>query len=303
MEEFGLGYDVLSVENPRLIYCAISAFGRTGPLAQWAGYEALMQAYSGVMSLTGEPAGAPVRCGLSFLDLSTGIIAAFAVVNALLARGKTGKGQKVECSLLETAVSLLNYHAQAYLLDGTVGTRLGSGHPSIAPYRNFRCRDGQYVFVAAANERLWGRLCKGLDLGHLTEDPRFKTNMDRVAHRAEVDAIIADAVAGYDLEPLLEILQRAGVPAAPVNTIDRLMREPQVEHLGMLQPVTHPRLGAIRVIGPPMSFSAMAPGVRLAPPAYGEHTDAILREHGLSDAEIAALRAKGVVRAPGPEGP
>jgi crotonobetainyl-CoA:carnitine CoA-transferase CaiB-like acyl-CoA transferase len=295
MEEFGLGCEVLSALNPRLIYCAISAFGRIGPLAQGAGYEALVQAYSGVMSVTGEPEGEPVRCGLSFLDLTTGIIAAFAVVNALLAREKSGKGQRVECSLLETAISLLNYHAEAYLLDGTVSTRLGSGHPSISPYRNFRCGDGQYVFIAAANERLWGRLCGGLHLEHLAEDPRFATNMDRVAHRVELEASLADAVAHFDLESLLKRLADAGVPAAPVNTIDRLMREPQVEQLQMIRPVTHSRLGTIGVIGPPMRFSAVEPGVRTAAPAYGEHTDAILREHGYSAHEVAALRAKRVV--------
>ncbi len=295
MEEFGLGYAVLSALNPRLIYCTISAFGRTGPLAQGAGYEALVQAYSGVMSVTGEPDGDPVRCGLSFLDLTTGIIAAFAVVNALLSREKTGTGQRIECSLLQTALSLLNYHAEAYLLDGTVPTRLGSAHPSVCPYRNFRCRDGQYVFIAAANDRLWGRLCRGLDLEHLVEDQRFKTNMDRVAHRAELEATIADAIAQSDLDPLLERLAAAGVPAAPVNTIDRLMREPQVEALEMVLPVTHSRLGTISVIGPPMKFSAMDPGVRTAAPAYGEHTDAILQEHGYSRDEVAALRAKRVV--------
>jgi crotonobetainyl-CoA:carnitine CoA-transferase CaiB-like acyl-CoA transferase len=295
MEEFGLGYEVLSALNPRLIYCTISAFGRTGPLAQGAGYEALVQAYSGVMSVTGEPDGDPVRCGLSFLDLTTGIIAAFAVVNALLSREKTGTGQRIECSLLQTALSLLNYHAEAYLLDGTVPTRLGSAHPSVCPYRNFRCRDGQYIFIAAANDRLWGRLCRGLDLEHLVEDQRFKTNMDRVAHRAELEAIIADAIAQCDLDPLLERLADAGVPAAPVNTIDRLMREPQVEHLQMVSPATHSRLGKISVIGTPMKFSAMDPGVRTAAPAYGEHTDAILQEHGYSRDEVAALRAKRVV--------
>jgi crotonobetainyl-CoA:carnitine CoA-transferase CaiB-like acyl-CoA transferase len=296
MEGFGLGYEALAAENARLIYCSISAFGRTGPLADRAGYEALLQAYTGVMSLTGEPDGDPVRCGLSFLDLTTGVIAAYAVVNALLAREKTGRGQKVECSLLQTAVALLNYHAQAYLLNGTVGTRLGSAHPSIAPYRNFRCGDGQYIFIAAANDRLWGRLCKALGLEHLTGDPRFKTNLERVAHRAEVEAAIADRVARHDLEPLLALLDRAGVPAAPVNTVDRLMRDPQVEHLGLMQSVRHDRLGPVKVIGPPMTFSAMNPGVRSAAPLYGQHTDAVLREHGLSDPEIAALRARGVIR-------
>jgi len=296
MEEFGLGYEALAAVNPRLVYCSISAFGRTGPLKDGAGYEALLQAYAGVMSVTGEPDGDPVRCGLSFLDLTTGILSAFAVVNALFQRERTGLGQQVEAALLETAVSLLNYHAEGYLLTGNVPGRLGSSHPSVAPYRNFKCRDGQYVFIAAANGRLWGRLCKGLGLEQLTEDPRFKSNLDRVQHRAELDPIVAEAVGRHDMEPLLKLLDEAGVPAAPVSTVDRIMREPQVEHRGMVQTAVHSRLGEIKVVGTPLKFSAMTPGVRRAAPTYGEHTDEILKEAGLSAAEVAALRAKGVVR-------
>src|SRR5215218_5263726 len=149
MERLSLGYEELSAINPRLVYCSVSAFGETGPLRDEAGYEAIMQAYSGVMSVTGEPEGDPVRCGLSFIDLTTGIISAYSVLGALLHRERTGQGQKVETSLLETAVSLLSYHAEAYLLDGTVPERLGSGHPSMVPYRNFQCRDGRFIFIAA----------------------------------------------------------------------------------------------------------------------------------------------------------
>jgi crotonobetainyl-CoA:carnitine CoA-transferase CaiB-like acyl-CoA transferase len=296
MEEFGLGGDVLSAINPRLVYCGISAFGRTGPLRDGAGYEALLQAYTGVMSVTGEPEGDPVRCGLSFLDLTTGILSAFAVVNALLQRERTGLGQRVEASLLETAVGLLNYHAEGYLLTGKVPRRLGSGHPSVVPYRNFRCRDGHYVFIAAANDRLWGRLCKGLRLEHLMEDPRFKTNLDRVEHRTEVEALVADAVGRHDREPLLRLLDEAGVPVAPVSTVDRVMQEPQVEHRRMVETARHSRLGLIPVIGTPVKFSAMTPGVRRAAPTYGEHTDEILREHGFTEGEVAALRSRGVIR-------
>ena len=296
MEEFGLGYETLAAINPRLIYCSVSAFGRTGPLKDGAGYEALLQAYAGVMSLTGEPDRDPVRCGLSFLDLTTGILSAFAVVNALLQRERTGLGQKVEASLLETAVSLLNYHAEGYLLTGRVPGRLGSGHPSIAAYRNFKCRDGHHVFIAVANERFWGRLSKGLGLEHLMEDPRFKTNLDRVQHREEVEAIVAEAVGRYDMEPLLKILDEAGVPAAPVNTVDRIMEDPQVIHRQMVQTARHSRLGEIKIVGTPLKFSAMNPGVRRAAPAYGEHTDEILREAGFTEAEMAVLRTKGVVR-------
>lgn len=296
MEGFGLGYEALAAVNPRLVYCAISAFGRTGPLRDRAGYEALLQAYTGVMSVTGEPEGDPVRCGLSFLDLTTGILAAFAVVNALLQRERTGLGQQVEAALLETAVALLNYHAEGYLLTGNVPGRLGSGHPSVVPYRNFRCRDGQYVFIATANDRLWGRLCRALGLEQLPEDPRFKTNLDRVGHRAEVEAIVAEAVGRHDMEPLLKLLDEADVPAAPVSSVDRVMQDPQVEHRRLVQTAVHSRLGEIKVIGTPLKFSRMAPGVRRAAPAYGEHTDEILKEAGLTEAEVAALRAKGVLR-------
>src|SRR2546426_12324158 len=185
MEEFGLGYETLARDNPRLVYCSVSAFGRTGPRAEGAGYEALMQAFSGIMSITGEPGGAPLRAGVSFLDLCTGIICAFGVTNALLYRQRTGLGQRVDGSLLETAVSLLNYHAEGYLLTGEVPKALGSSHPSLAPYRNFRCRDGQWVFIAGANDRFWQRLVVALDLGALRDD-RFATNLGRVRHRAEL---------------------------------------------------------------------------------------------------------------------
>src|SRR5262245_29807032 len=173
MESFGLGYDTLSALNPRLVYCSVSAFGRTGPRKDSAGYEALMQAFSGIMSITGEPGGQPVRAAVSFLDLSTGILCALGVTNALLHRQRTGLGQRVDGSLLDTAVSLLAYHAEGYLLAGAVPRALGSGHPSLSPYRNFKCKDGQWVFIAAANDRFWQRLARALGLEALTTDPRF----------------------------------------------------------------------------------------------------------------------------------
>lgn len=296
MERLGLGYEDLSDLNPRLVYCSISAFGETGPLKDEAGYEALMQAYSGAMSVTGDPDGDPVRCGPSFIDLTTGIISAYAVSNALLHRERTGEGQKVETSLLETAVSLLNYHAEAYLLDGTVSQRLGSGHPSMVPYRNFKCRDGRFVFIAASNDRLWERLCEALELDHLLEDPRFESGIKRVENRRKLDEIVATKVAEYDLDHVHQVLRSGGVPSAPVNTIDRLMEEPQVEDRRMIETVTHSTLGEIRLLGQPMKFSAMEPRETMASPTYGEHTDEILLEHGYREDEVAALRAKGVVR-------
>ena len=295
MESFGLGWDVLSAVDPRLIYCSIAAFGRTGPRKDSAGYEALMQAFSGIMSITGEPGGPPVRAGVSFLDLSTGLFTAFGVVNALLYRERTGLGQRVDGSLLETAVSLLAFHAEGYLLTGAIPRALGSGHPSLSPYRTFRCKDGQWIFIAAANDRFWNRLAPALDLPELAADSRFAKNVDRVKHRAELEGILETTIAAMEREPLLKALEDAGVPATPVNTVDQVMDDPQTAARGMVDWVTHPVLGEIPVVSTPVKFSAMKAGVRTAAPVRSQHTDEVLADLGYSAAEIAALRAKKVI--------
>src|SRR6266511_501863 len=295
MESFGLGYEALAAINPRLIYCSVSAFGRTGPRKDAPGYEALMQAFSGIMSITGEPGGAPVRAGVSFLDLSTGIITAFGVVNALLYRERTGRGQRVDGSLLETAVSLLAFHAEGYLLTGAIPKALGSGHPSLSPYRTFRCKDGQWIFIAAANDRFWQRLARALALDWMASDPRFAVNQQRVANRGELEAILEETIGGHEREPLLKLLEEAGVPATPVNTVDQVMNDPQTIERGIVQRAVHLRLGEIPVIGTPLKFSRMTPGVRQAAPLRGEHTDRILAECGYSAERIRELREKKVI--------
>src|SRR5881409_3527400 len=295
MEGFGLGYEALSALNPGLIYCSVSAFGRTGPRKDGAGYEALMQAFSGIMSITGEPNGPPVRAGVSFLDLTTGIFCAFGIVNALLHRTKTGVGQRVDGSLLETAVTLLNYHAEGYLLTGAVPKALGSSHPSLSPYRTFKCRDGQWVFIAGANDRFWQRLVVALDIASLRDD-KFATNLGRVRHRDELEAAVSDAIGTYDREPLLKLLEEGGVPATPVNTVEQVMSDPQTAAREMIERVLHPKLGEIPVIGTPTKYSRMRPGVRRPAPLQGEHTDEVLAECGYSAETIGELRAKKVVR-------
>jgi len=292
MESFGLGYDALSAINPKLVYCSVSAFGRTGPRKDGAGYEALMQAFSGIMSITGEPGGQPVRAGVSFLDLTTGILCALGVSNAIIQREKTGLGQRVDGSLLETAVSLLAFHAEGYLLTGALPRALGSGHPSLSPYRNFKCRDGQWIFIAAANDRFWQKLAKALGLTDLAADPRFEKNQGRVANRVELEGILEKTIGGLDREPLLKRLEEADVPATPVNTVDQVMNDPQTAERGIVQRVTHPKLGEIPVVGTPLHFSRMTPGVRTAAPLRGEHTDTVLASLGYSAAEIQSLRAK-----------
>ena len=292
MESFGLGYDVLDRINPRLIYCSVSAFGRTGPRKDSPGYEALMQAFSGIMSITGEPGGQPVRAGVSFLDLTTGILCALGVSNAIIQREKTGLGQRVDGSLLETAVSLLAFHAEGYLLTGALPRPLGSGHPSLSPYRNFKCGDGQWIFIAAANDRFWQKLAKALGLTDLAADPRFEKNQGRVANRAELEGILEKTIGALDREPLLKRLEEADVPATPVNTVDQVMNDPQTAERGIVQRVMHPKLGEIPVVGTPLHFSRMSPGVRTAAPLRGEHTDTVLASLGYSADEIKTLRAK-----------
>jgi crotonobetainyl-CoA:carnitine CoA-transferase CaiB-like acyl-CoA transferase len=295
MEQFGLGYETLAALNPRLVYCSVSAFGRTGPRAHEAGYEALMQAFSGIMSITGEPDGPPVRCGVSFLDLTTGILCAFGVVNALFLRERTGRGIRVDGSLLETAIGLLNFQAEGNLLVGSVPKALGSAHPSLSPYRNFRCRDGQWIFVAGANDRLFRRLVTALGRPELADDPRFTVNVERVRHRGELEATLGEAIAQHDRAPLIALLHKHQVPATPVNTVPQVLEDPQTAARGIVQRVHHPRLGDIPIVSMPLTFAGVRPPVRLPAPARGEHTEVVLAECGYSPAEIAALRDKRVV--------
>ncbi len=295
MEGFGLSYEQLAEMNPKLIYCSISAFGRSGPRAQEAGYEALMQAFTGIMSITGEPGGPPVRCGVSFLDLTTGILCALGAVCALYQRSNTGLGQRIDGSLLMTAIGLLNFQAEGYLLAGVVPKALGSGAPGTSPYRNFRCADNQWVFIAGANDNLWKRLAGAIGLASLAEDPRFATNVERVKNRVELERIVQEAIGRFNREPLLKLLEEAGVPATPVNRVDQALEDGQVKAQNMIWQMDLPRLGKIPVVGFPLAFSRMQPGLRRNAPRQGEHTDEILEECGYGSSEIAQLREKKVI--------
>jgi crotonobetainyl-CoA:carnitine CoA-transferase CaiB-like acyl-CoA transferase len=294
MEGFGLGYDVLAAINPRLIYCSVSAFGRRGPRKDSPGYEALMQAFSGIMSITGEPGRPPVRSAVSFLDLTTGILCALGVAAAVIQRERTGVGQRVDGSLLETAVGLLAYHAEGYLLAGVVPRPLGSAHPSLSPYRVFRCKDDQWIFIAAANDRFWQKFARAMDLGWMATDPRFARNAERVANRTLLESLVEEAVARHDREALLKRLEEADVPATPVNAVDQVMNDPQTAEMGLVQHVAHPSLGDIPVVGFPLSFSRMAPGVRRAAPVRSEHTAEVLAECGYSPEQIQDLLDRGI---------
>ena len=296
MEDFGLGYDVLAALNPRLIYSSITAFGRTGPRAKDGGYEALMQAYSGIMSITGEADGPPVRSGVSFIDLATGTLCAFGIVNAILQRQQTGRGQRVDGALLDTAVAMLNYQAQSYLMAGNVPKPMGSAHPAIAPYRNYRCADGHWVFVAGANDGLTRKLMDAIGLEALMDDPRFATNGERVRNRLELDRIVGEAIGRHERKTLLQMFKEGDFPSSPVNAVDEALEDPQTLARAMRWQMVHPVLGEVPVVRLPISFSEMQPTIRRHSPQLGEHTEEILAGLDYSRPEIERLYADEVVR-------
>jgi crotonobetainyl-CoA:carnitine CoA-transferase CaiB-like acyl-CoA transferase len=298
-ERLGLGASELRQRNPRLVHCSVGAYGRVGPLAAEPGYDALMQAAGGLISMTGEPGRPGVRVGSSLIDTGTGMWAALAVLAALLERERTGEGTVVDTSLYETALGYIGYHLVGYLADGTVPLGQGTVFPMVAPYQVFPTRDGE-LMVAGGNDRLFASLCRVLGLDELVTDGRFRTNPDRVRNRAELVEIVSARLRERDSAEWQELLTAAGVPVAPVADVADIVAAPQTEALGILQPLEHDRIAGLKLPALPVSFDGERVTFRAAPPAVGAHTEAILAEAGYGPEEIAALEADGVIRiAPG----
>jgi formyl-CoA transferase/CoA:oxalate CoA-transferase len=290
MDRLGLSYGTLSGVYPKLVYCSISGFGATGPRAAEAGYDAVMQAEGGLMSITGAADGPPFRLGVAIADIVTGMFAAQGVLAALLARERTGRGQHVDIGMLDAVTALLTYQAGNYFATGTTPPRMGNRHPTIVPYETFAAADGDFV-LAIGNDEQFKRMCEALGQPALASDPRFATNATRVEHYAALKPALDRIFATWNREDLVKAFIGAGVPCGGVRTVAETLADPQLTARNMIATVQHPTAGDIRVLGTPVKLSETPGDVRFAPPTLGQHTEAILREDlGLSTDEIRELR-------------
>jgi crotonobetainyl-CoA:carnitine CoA-transferase CaiB-like acyl-CoA transferase len=293
-EELGLGWEQARRLNPRLVYCSITAFGTAGPYRDRPGYDPLMQAYGGIMSVNGHPGQPPARVAMSVIDMGTGMWAATAILAALRERDRTGRGVHVTTALFDTALAWMTFHLVQYFASGEAPQPQGSGTAMIVPYEAFPTRDG-WVMIAAGSDALFAKCCAALGLDALARDPRFLTNPARVANRAALFEALAAVTRALAAGELLERLQAVGVPAAPILTLDRVAAEPQTEASGMLIPAKHPRLPDFRAVGLPIRWDGERPGIARVPPLLGEHTAEVLAELGYDEATIKRLAERHVI--------
>jgi crotonobetainyl-CoA:carnitine CoA-transferase CaiB-like acyl-CoA transferase len=290
----GIAEDVLRERNPRLIYCAISGFGQTGPYRDRSAFDLILQGMGGVMGTTGEEGGDPVRVGIPIADIAGGMYAAYAITLALLARNQSGVGQYLDVSLMDAQISWLSYYVGIYLTTGEIPPRRGSAHATVVPYQAFACADGRYITLGTGNDRLFRRFCEVAG-APLADDPRFRANPDRIRHRDELIPVLEALFKSRPAAAWLDALQEVGVPCGPISTVDEIVADPQVRAREMVVEIEHPSAGRITVTGLPVKCSETPGSIRRPPPRLGEHTDAVLADLGLAPAEISRLRSSGVV--------
>ena len=294
LERMGLGYAEVARRRPGLVYCSISGFGQTGPRRREPGYDAVLQGEGGLMSITGEQDGPAYRLGVAIADIVSGMFSAYGVAAALLARHRTGRGQLVDVGMLDAVAAVLTYQAGIYFATGTAPGRLGNRHPTITPYESLETADGELV-VAVGNDQLWRTFCGVLGADDLADDPRFRTNKDRVAARETLRPMLVERLRARPAAEWLADLKAAGVPCGGVRDLEQVFTDPQVLERAMVVALDHPVAGAIRQLGVPVKLGGTPGAVRTPPPTLGQHTAAILGELGIGDAEAARLRAAGAI--------
>ena len=295
LEGWGLDYDALQQLRPGLIYCTITGYGYTGPNSQRPGYDFIVQAMSGFMSVTGPAEGEPFRAGVAIADLASGIFACNAVLASLFARERSGRGQRIDISLLDCQVALMSYVASNYLVSGEPPKRYGNAHPNIVPYEVFRGSDDYFAF-AAGNDAQWAKFCRQVDHAEWATDPRFASNPARLENRVVLVGLLNELFAGRPVAEWLTLCEQIGLPAGPINSIDRVLADPQILARGMRLEVAHATEGNLPILGSPLAIPTAPAEVRRAPPTLGQHTDDILGELlGYDRTTIAALRNSGVV--------
>ena len=300
LKRYGLDYDSLRALNPRLIYCSVTGFGQTGPMAARPGYDGLFQALGGLMAVSGrpddEPGGGPMKTGPSLVDIMTGYNAVIAILAALNYRHNTGKGQYIDLALLDCAVAAVSHITQDYLVSGVAAKRSGNAGNGGGPADLIPCKDGT-VYLSAGTQEHWRRLCELMGKPGLFADPRFDSNLQRGQNRRELIPIISEWSRGWAADDLVDALDRIAVPAARYNELSEVFEDAQVKHRGLRKTVAHPVSGTVQLIGSPLAYMSETPVDHLqAPPTLGQHTDDILRERlGLDDQEIARLRSAGVI--------
>ena len=295
LERMGLGYEDLKAVNPRLIYCSISGYGRTGPYAQRPGYDFIIQAEGGFMGITGPEEGPPSRVGVPIIDITTGMFASTAILAAMRARDMTGQGQLIDLGLLDAQVALLTNVASNHLVGGQEHRRLGNAHPNITPYEAFQARD-RWFALAAANDGQWAVLCRAVNRPDLIDDPRFFDNNARVANRGVLRELLDEAFASRDAEEWLAEFRKAGLPCGPINSIPEVFAHPQADARNLVLETEHPTAGAVRMPGFPYKLSQTPASVRRPPPRLGEHTEEVLVELlGYSAQDVADLRERDII--------
>jgi len=290
----GVDYESLSAINPRLVYGSISGFGQDGPYDGRPGFDQIAQGMGGLMSITGLPGQGPVRAGVPIADLCAGLSCALGILTALLEREVTGKGQWVQASLLQAQIFMLDFQAARWLLEKEVAPQAGNNHPTSIPTGVFKTADG-HINIASAGEAIWQRFCKAIEAPELLDDPRYADGGARSDNRDALNAAIDGHTQNYTSENLIALLNAAGVPCGPIYSVDQVFQDPQVKHLGMAQPVHHPELGGIELVGQPFTLSRHGSKLRTATPSRGQDTAAVLGELGLTDDEIADLQTRHVV--------